>query len=117
MDSQAQELKILLAVTPEDGGCNSADIVAQLSAAHCEGNIPAGLDMKDDAIGDIASLGITDSVQVKWQVHLHSGEAAEVILYADDIIKAAPRKGVSLTPLVRHCCMLLCSGSVYSNIF
>ena len=48
--------------------------------------------MKDGAIGDIARPGITDSDQMKWQVHLRAGESAEAILYADEIIKAAQGK-------------------------
>lgn len=48
-------------------------------------------DMKDGVIGDMATLGITESFQVKRQVLLSAAEAAEMILRVDDIIKAAPR--------------------------
>ncbi|KAK1328163.1 hypothetical protein QTO34_012586 [Cnephaeus nilssonii] len=44
-------------------------------------------------------LGVTYSVQVKWHGHLHAAEATEVILHVDDIIKAAPRKGVLISTL------------------
>lgn len=47
--------------------------------------------MKQGTIGDMASLGVVESFQVKRQVLLSAAEAAEVILRVDDIIKAAPR--------------------------
>ncbi|KAM6136870.1 LOW QUALITY PROTEIN: T-complex protein 1 subunit beta [Pterocles gutturalis] len=77
----------------DNAGYDSADLVAQLRAAHSEGKTTYGLDMKEGIIGDMAVLG-TESFQVKRQVLLSAAEAAEMILRVDDIIKAAPRKRV-----------------------
>ena len=49
-------------------------------------------DMNNGIVGDMSSLGITESYSVKRQVLLSASEAAEMILRVDDIIKAAPRK-------------------------
>lgn len=53
-------------------------------------------DMREGTIGDMAALGVTESFQVKRQVLLSAAEAAEMILRVDDIIKAAPRYGLSV---------------------
>ena len=49
-------------------------------------------DMTNGIVGDMSSLGITESFSVKRQVLLSASEAAEMILRVDDIVKAAPRK-------------------------
>uniref|UniRef100_A0A5F9C3W8 T-complex protein 1 subunit beta n=1 Tax=Oryctolagus cuniculus TaxID=9986 RepID=A0A5F9C3W8_RABIT len=94
MESYAKALRMLPTIIADNAGYDSADLVAQLRAAHSEGNVTAGLDMKEGTIGDMAVLGITESFQVKRQVLLSAAEAAEVILRVDNIIKAAPRKRV-----------------------
>lgn len=94
MESFAKALRMLPTIIADNAGYDSADLVAQLRAAHSEGHITAGLDMNEGTIGDMAVLGITESFQVKRQVLLSAAEAAEVILRVDNIIKAAPRKRV-----------------------
>uniref|UniRef100_A0A8C0SIY2 CCT-gamma n=1 Tax=Canis lupus familiaris TaxID=9615 RepID=A0A8C0SIY2_CANLF len=91
MESYAKALRMLPTIIADNTGYNSADLVAQLRAAHSEGNTTAVLDMKEGTIGDMAVLGITESFQVKRQVLLSAAEAAEVILRVDN---AAPRKRV-----------------------
>uniref|UniRef100_A0A8B9GWM2 T-complex protein 1 subunit beta n=1 Tax=Astyanax mexicanus TaxID=7994 RepID=A0A8B9GWM2_ASTMX len=81
-------------IIADNAGYDSADLVAQLRAAHQENKTTFGLDMTQGTIGDMAELGITESFQVKRQVVLSAAEAAEMILRVDDIIKAAPRKRV-----------------------
>ncbi|DAA29798.1 T-complex protein 1 subunit beta [Bos indicus] len=94
MESYAKALRMLPTIIADNAGYDSADLVAQLRAAHSEGKTTAGLDMKEGTIGDMSVLGITESFQVKRQVLLSAAEAAEVILRVDNIIKAAPRKRV-----------------------
>uniref|UniRef100_A0A8C5L909 T-complex protein 1 subunit beta n=1 Tax=Jaculus jaculus TaxID=51337 RepID=A0A8C5L909_JACJA len=79
MESYAKALRMLPTTTADNAGYDSADLVAQLRAAHSE---------------DMAILGVTESFQVKQQVLLSAAEAAKVILRVDNIIKAAPRKCV-----------------------
>ena len=47
--------------------------------------------MAKGLVGDMNTLGITESFLVKRQVLLSAAEAAEMILRVDDIIKAPPR--------------------------
>ena len=47
--------------------------------------------MAKGCVGDMVTLGITESFKVKRQVLISATEAAEMILRVDDIIKAAPR--------------------------
>lgn len=49
-------------------------------------------DMNDGCIGDMETLGITESLKVKRQVLVSASEAAEMILRVDNILKAAPRQ-------------------------
>ncbi|GCC22434.1 T-complex protein 1 subunit beta [Chiloscyllium punctatum] len=94
MESFAKALAMLPTIIADNAGYDSADLVAQLRAAHSEGQTTYGLDMTNGTIGDMAAMGITESFQVKRQVLLSAAEAAEMILRVDDIIKAAPRKRV-----------------------
>ncbi|KFV17519.1 T-complex protein 1 subunit beta, partial [Pterocles gutturalis] len=94
MESFAKALRMIPTIIADNAGYDSADLVAQLRAAHSEGKTTYGLDMKEGIIGDMAVLGVTESFQVKRQVLLSAAEAAEMILRVDDIIKAAPRKRV-----------------------
>ncbi|XP_066524352.1 T-complex protein 1 subunit beta [Hoplias malabaricus] len=94
MESFAKALRMLPTIIADNAGYDSADLVAQLRAAHQENKSTFGLDMSQGTVGDMAELGITESFQVKRQVLLSAAEAAEMILRVDDIIKAAPRKRV-----------------------
>lgn len=49
-------------------------------------------DMTNGVVGDMAVLGITESLKVKRQVLVSAAEAAEMILRVDNILKAAPRQ-------------------------
>ncbi|KAI2665689.1 T-complex protein 1 subunit beta [Labeo rohita] len=81
-------------IIADNAGYDSAELVSQLRAAHQDNKSTFGLDMTQGAVGDMATLGITESFQVKRQVLLSAAEAAEMILRVDNIIKAAPRKRV-----------------------
>ncbi|XP_041114182.1 T-complex protein 1 subunit beta-like [Polyodon spathula] len=94
MESFAKALAMLPTIIADNAGYDSADLVAQLRAAHVEGKTTYGLDMVNGTIGDMVELGVTESFQVKRQVLLSAAEAAEMILRVDNIIKAAPRKRV-----------------------
>uniref|UniRef100_A0A3Q2PI55 T-complex protein 1 subunit beta n=1 Tax=Fundulus heteroclitus TaxID=8078 RepID=A0A3Q2PI55_FUNHE len=94
MESFAKALMMLPTIIADNAGYDSADLVAQLRAAHQENKTTYGLDMSQGTIGDMVVLGITESFQVKRQMLLSASEAAEMILRVDNIIKAAPRKRV-----------------------
>ncbi|NXI24855.1 TCPB protein, partial [Sterrhoptilus dennistouni] len=96
MESFAKALRMIPTIIADNAGYDSADLVAQLRAAHSEGKTTYGLDMKEGVIGDMSLLGVTESFQVKRQVLLSAAEAAEMILRVDDIIKAAPRYDQSI---------------------
>ena len=66
--------------------------MANLRAAHANGNIRAGIDMTQGCIGDMTELGICESFKLKEHVLMAAAEAAEMVLRVDDIIKSAPRQ-------------------------
>ncbi|GFS10319.1 T-complex protein 1 subunit beta [Elysia marginata] len=91
MEAFAKALRQLPTIIADNAGYDSADLIAQLRAAHTSGKHTTGLDMQQGRVGDVAQLGITESYQVKRQVLVSGHEAAEMILRVDNIIKAAPR--------------------------
>merc|ERR1719412_3391637 len=92
MEAFATALRQLPAIIAENGGYDSAQLVSELKAYHAQGKRSFGLNMYQGSVGDMADLGVTESLAVKRQVLLSASEAAEMILRVDDIIKAAPRK-------------------------
>ncbi|GAB5590047.1 T-complex protein 1 subunit beta [Umbelopsis nana] len=91
-ESFAKALRQMPTILADNAGYDSSELVAQLRAAHTEGNQTAGLDMNLGKIGDVRQLGITESFKLKKQVLLSASEAAEMILRVDDIIRCAPRQ-------------------------
>jgi len=92
MESFARALLMIPTIISDNAGYDSAQLVAELKAAHAEGKPTWGLNMEDGETGCMNEIGITESFQVKRQVLLSAAEAAEMILRVDDIIKAAPRR-------------------------
>lgn len=92
VESFARALRALPGIIASNAGFDAADLVAQLRAAHAEGNSTAGLDMEKGCIGDARKLGITESFKLKRQMLASAVEGAEMIIRVDDIIKAAPRQ-------------------------
>merc|ERR1712038_709411 len=92
MEVFASALRELPAIIAENGGYDSAQLVSELKALHKKGEKTFGLNMYKGCVGNMAELGITESLAVKRQVLVSASEAAEMILRVDDIIKAAPRK-------------------------
>lgn len=92
MEAFARALRMLPTIICDNAGYDSADLVAQLRAAHVAGTMRAGIDIRDGSVGDMEKLGITEALKLKRQVLLSAAEAAEMILRVDDIIKCAPRR-------------------------
>merc|ERR1712227_12651 len=92
IEAFANALRTLPAVIADNAGYDSAELIAQLRAAHTTGKSTYGLDMEQGEIGNMIDLGITESLRVKRQAVMSASEAAEMILRVDDIIKARPRQ-------------------------
>lgn len=92
MEAFARALRQLPTVIADNAGYDSSQLVSELRAAHAEGKVDMGLDMKNGKIADVREIGITESYKVKSQVLISASEAAEMILRVDDILRAAPRQ-------------------------
>ena len=92
MEAFANALRQLPTVISDNGGYDSAALVAALRAGHKQGNSTLGLDMEKGTVADMAELGITESFKVKLQVLMSASEAAEMIVRVDSILKSAPRQ-------------------------
>lgn len=91
IESFAHALRQLPTIIADNAGYDSAELISQLRAGHTAGYNTSGLDMTNNAIGNMQELGITESYKVKHHVLIAASEAAEMILRVDDIIKAPPR--------------------------
>lgn len=94
MESFARALQQLPTIIADNAGYDSSQLISELRAAHTNSKCTMGLNMDIGQVGDMKTLGITESFVVKRQVLLSAAEAAEMILRVDNIIKAAPRKRV-----------------------
>lgn len=95
MESYARALLQLPTIIADNGGYDSAQLVAELRAGHMKGDHTLGLNMDEGKVGCMKKLGITESFVVKRQVLMSATEAAEMILRVDNILKSAPRKRVA----------------------
>lgn len=92
MEAFARALRQLPTIIADNAGYDSAELIAQVRAAHAAGDIRAGIDVRTGTVGNMQELGITEALKLKRQVLLSAAEAAEMILRVDDIIKCAPRR-------------------------
>lgn len=68
VESFAKALRQLPMILSDNAGFDSADLVAELRAAHYEGKERSGLDMYNGKVADMVELGITESFKLKKQV-------------------------------------------------
>jgi len=92
LEAYSRALRKIPTIIADNAGYDSAGLVAQLRAAHYNNQNTVGLNMTQGCLGDMSTLGITDSFRVKRNILLSATEAAEMLLRVDDIIKAPPRK-------------------------
>jgi T-complex protein 1 subunit beta len=92
IEAFARALRSIPKIIADNGGYDSADLVAELRAAHLDSSSTAGLDMVNGTIGDMKELGVTESYRSKLQVLVSAVEAAEMIVRCDEVIRAAPRE-------------------------
>lgn len=92
IESFARALRQLPTIIADNAGYDSAELVANLRAAHAAEKSTYGLDMEKGTIGDMAELGILESYHLKRQVVSSAAEAAEMVLRIDNIIRAPPRQ-------------------------
>jgi len=92
MEAFARALRQLPTIIADNAGLDSSELVSQLRVAHAAGPSTAGLDVANEAVGDMWALGVRESFKSKLQVLVSAAEAAEMILRVDDIIKCAPRQ-------------------------
>merc|ERR1719221_772232 len=92
MESFAKALQQIPAILADNGGYDSAELLGQLKAAHAKGEHSMGLNFATGGVADMAPMGIMESFRSKMSQLCSAGEAAEMIVRVDDIIKNAPRQ-------------------------
>lgn len=92
VEAFARALRALPTTIADNGGYDSAELVAQLRAAHERGEKEAGLNMTNGTIGNMNELRVIESFKLKHHVLVAAAEAAEMIVRVDEIIRCAPRR-------------------------
>jgi len=92
MEAFAKALVAIPTILADNGGYDSAQLVAQLRAAHARGESTMGLDLYEGALADMSTLGISESFYSKQSSLCAAAEAAEQVIRIDDIIRNAPRQ-------------------------
>jgi len=92
VESFARALRQLPTYIADNGGYDSAQLVADLKSAHHQGKSTYGLDMDNGVIACMREKGVVESLKLKKSVVVSAAEAAEMILRVDDILRSAPRK-------------------------
>lgn len=78
----------LPAMLAETVGLEAVDITAELRHRHSLGEVSAGVDVNNNSIALMSSLGLLDSLDVKLQVIKGAFEAAITILRVDEVLVA-----------------------------
>jgi len=92
VEAFARALRQIPTILADNAGYDSSDLVSRLRAAHYEGESDAGLDMFEAKVESMRKFGVTESYKLKRQVVVSAGEACEMILRVDTILRATPRK-------------------------
>jgi T-complex protein 1 subunit beta len=92
MEAFAKALRQIPTIIADNGGYDSASLLAELRALHSQGKTTYGLNMYQGKADDMASLKVIEAYNVKRQVLVSAAEAAEMVLRVDNIIRAAPRR-------------------------
>lgn len=92
IESYSRALRQLPTIICDNGGYDSAELVANLRSEINNGNESAGINMFKGQVDNMKDLGIFECLRVKEQALLSASEAAELILRVDEIIRCAPRR-------------------------
>jgi len=92
VEAFARALMSIPTVLADNGGFDSADLVAQLRAHHSQGRHTMGLDLFGGQVADMKKLGIVESFRSKMSQVCAASEGAEMIIRVDDVIKCAQRQ-------------------------
>jgi len=92
IEAYARALRQLPTIIADNGGLDSAELIAQLRAAHNRNENTAGVDMQRGQVGSMEKLGVMEAYRAKSQVLNAASEAAEMLLRVDHVLKSAPRR-------------------------
>ncbi|KAI9729002.1 MAG: T-complex protein 1 subunit beta [Chrysothrix sp. TS-e1954] len=94
VDAFATALRQLPTILADNAGLDSSDLVAQLRKEVNGGFTGAGLDLlrPGGGVADMRELGVLESFMLKRAVVGSAGEAAELLLRVDNIVRSAPRR-------------------------
>ncbi len=98
----ADVVEVIPKVLITNAGFDQIDKIAELRAAHKQGNLTTGFEVNTGEIKDMIKEGVIEPTRVKKQAIASATEAAEMILRIDDVIAAGKMekgKGAGAQPL------------------
>jgi thermosome len=87
IEAFADSLETVPRALAENAGLDPIDTLVDLRAAHSEGNERAGLNVHTDEIEDTFESGVVETPHAKRQALVSAGEAANLVLKIDDVIR------------------------------
>jgi T-complex protein 1 subunit theta len=95
-------LEVVARTLGENAGLKSTDLVAQLYAAHDKGNTNFGVDIANQGIVDMTTIGVYDHLAAKANAMRLASNAAITILRVDQIIMAKQAGGPKMPQKQGH---------------
>ncbi|KAG8525362.1 T-complex protein 1 subunit beta [Bacidia gigantensis] len=94
VESFAKALQQLPTILADNAGFDSSDLIARLKKEIYDGKTTSGLDLMTPGGGitDMREKGVVEAYKLKRAVVSSAGEAAQLLLRVDNIIRSAPRK-------------------------
>ena len=94
VESFAKALQQLPTILADNAGFDSSDLIARLKKEIYDGKTRSGLDLltPGGGITDMSETGVIEAYKLKRAVVSSAGEAAQLLLRVDNIIRSAPRK-------------------------
>jgi len=94
----AESIEVIPLTLAENAGLDLIDTLVELRSKHGQGQIWAGIGIKDGGIIDTYEAGVYEPVVVKEQIIKSATEAACMILRIDDVIAASKMREPSRPP-------------------
>ncbi|KAH0474815.1 MAG: uncharacterized protein KVP18_003507 [Porospora cf. gigantea A] len=92
IEAVARALRQIPTILLDNGGYDSADVVARLRALHHLGQHVMGADIQNGQPGDMQAMGVLEAYKSKLAQICAATEAAEMLIRCDEIIRCAPRR-------------------------
>jgi chaperonin GroEL (HSP60 family) len=104
IEAFASALEVIPRARAENSGLDPINMIVALRAAHCKGDIFAGLDVSAGKPSDMRKAGVLEPLRVKTQAVASAADAAIMILRIDDVSHSQKLTRPARHPAAREGC-------------